>query len=294
MKDPKRKIPYNYTSADDDQIIEHLFGSDFLGEINALETRKGKGRSFRLLHRFMGDLFIIQRNPFLFQELVEHPLQRKRLFSEFENDLQTIEEHADHKAVINILETCKSALNSLCGQIKSISSEQQRTLRVLGPVIGKDNIYFDPFNITAHVTDATDWRRFSPVAILRPDKESQVPELVNKIKTLGFHIIPRGAGTGLTGGATPLAPTCVIINSEKLNHISDIIYQTNLNGLTFASMEVEAGVVTQDAKDAAKARDLIFATDPTSAWACTVGGNLAENADFIFWMNRIILWILSG
>lgn len=278
MKDPKRKIPYNYTSADDDQIIEHLFGSDFLGEINALETRKGKGRSFRLLHRFMGDLFIIQRNPFLFQELVEHPLQRKRLFSEFENDLQTIEEHADHKAVINILETCKSALNSLCGQIKSISSEQQRTLRVLGPVIGKDNIYFDPFNITAHVTDATDWRRFSPVAILRPDKESQVPELVNKIKTLGFHIIPRGAGTGLTGGATPLAPTCVIINSEKLNHISDIIYQTNLNGLTFASMEVEAGVVTQDAKDAAKAGDLIFATDPTSAWACTVGGNLAENA----------------
>jgi hypothetical protein len=194
MKDPKRKIPYNYTSADDDQIIEH-------------------------------------------------PLQRKRLFSEFKNDLQTIEDHAGDKAVLKVLETCKSALDSLLGQIKSVSSDQQRILRHLGPVIGKANIYFDPFNITAHATDATDWRRFSPVAILRPDKESQVPELVNKIKTLGFHIIPRGAGTGLTGGATPLAQTCVIINSEKLNKISDIVYQTDHQGITFASIELEAGVV---------------------------------------------------
>ena len=61
MIDPKRKIPYNYTSADDDQIIDHLFGSTFLGEIHSLETKKGTGRSSRLLHRFMGDLFIIQR-----------------------------------------------------------------------------------------------------------------------------------------------------------------------------------------------------------------------------------------
>ena len=91
MIDPKRKIPYNYTSADDDQIIEHLFGSAFLEAIHSLEAKKGTGRSSRLLHRFMGDLFIIQRNPFLFQELVEHPFQRKRLFEEFENDFNTIE-----------------------------------------------------------------------------------------------------------------------------------------------------------------------------------------------------------
>ncbi|MCP4720205.1 MAG: FAD-binding oxidoreductase, partial [Desulfobacteraceae bacterium] len=48
--------------------------------------------------------------------------------------------------------------------------------------------------------------------------------------------------------------------------------------LTYASMEVEAGVITQDAMDAAKKCGLIFATDPTSAWACTIGGNLSENA----------------
>ncbi len=278
MKDPKRKIPYNYTSADDNQIIEHLFGSTFLEEIVSLETKKGTGRSSRLLHRFMGDLFIIQRNSFLFQELVEHPIQRKRLFAEFENDFATIEENATHPAVLRVLKTCKAALSALCKQIKSVAAYQQRILNHLGPVIGKKNIYFDPFNITAHTTDATDWRRFSPIAILRPDREEQVVQLMQKIKHLGFHIIPRGAGTGLTGGATPLSPTCVIINTEKLNRISEVVYKTNTLGQTYAAMEVQAGVITQDAMDAAKGCGHIFATDPTSAWACTIGGNLSENA----------------
>lgn len=278
MIDPKRKIPYNYTSADDDQIIEHLFGSTFLKKINSLETKKATGRSSRLLHRFLGDLFIIQRNPFLFQELVEHPFQRKRLFTEFKNDFQTIEENATHETVFEVLAICKGALSALCKQIKSVSSDQHRILQQLGPVIGKKNIYFDPFNITAHTTDATDWRRFSPIAILRPDREDQVPCLMEKIKRLGFHIIPRGAGTGLTGGATPLTPTCVIINTEKLNRISPVVYKKNSQGMPYASMEVEAGVITQDAMEAATSCGLIFATDPTSAWASTIGGNLSENA----------------
>ena len=278
MIDPKRKIPYNYTSADDDQIIEHLFGSTFLEKIKSLETKKATGRSSRLLHRFLGDLFIIQRNPFLFQELVEHPFQRKRLFTEFENDFKTIEENANHETVFEVLAICKEALRALCKQIKSVISDQHRILQQLGPVIGKKNIYFDPFNITAHTTDATDWRRFSPIAILRPDREDQVPYLMEKIKILGFHIIPRGAGTGLTGGATPLRPTCVIINTEKLNRISPVIHQKNAKGKPYASMEIEAGVITQDAMEAATSCGLIFATDPTSAWASTIGGNLSENA----------------
>ncbi len=278
MIDPKRKIPYNYTSADDDQIIDHLFGTETLNAIRSLETKKGTGRSSRLLYRFMGDLFIIQRNSFLFQELVEHPLQRRRLFAEFENDLSTIAAHARHDEVSQVLTTCEKALKSLGRQIRSVTADQSRVLRHLAPVIGKSNVYFDPFNITAHATDATDWRRFSPVAVLRPDHESQVSGLVRKIGKLKFGIIPRGAGTGLTGGATPLTPTCVMLNTEKLNKIYPIEQKITEDGRSFAAMAVEAGVITQDAKDAAKAAGLIFATDPTSAWACTIGGNLAENA----------------
>jgi FAD/FMN-containing dehydrogenase/Fe-S oxidoreductase len=278
MMDLKRKIPYNYTSADDDQIIKHLFGSDLLKVIKKLEFQKDTGRSSRLLHRFMGDLFIIQRNPFLFQELVEDPLLRKRLFYEFKNDLDLIGNRVQQEDVLVVLEQCKLELKRLAKKIKTIRSDQNRILKQLSPIIGKGNIYFDPFNITAHATDATDWRLYMPVAVLRPDKESQVPSLVKKIESLGLHIIPRGAGTGLTGGATPLSSSCVMLNTEKLNKISDIEHEKDKNNTPYAGITLEAGVITQDAIAAAKKHGYIFATDPTSSWACTIGGNLSENA----------------
>jgi len=278
MQDPKRKIPYNYTSATDDQIIAHLFGSDMSDAVHALDNLKNTGRSSRLLHRFMGDVFIIQRNPFLFQELLENPGKRRHLFTEYESDLETIRQAARHPGVLPVLDACCKVLNALRHQILTHFAIQQKILRRLGPVIGKHNIYFDPFTLTAHATDATDWRRFLPVAVLRPEKESQVPALVTGIRDLGLQIIPRGAGTGLTGGATPLTSRCVMINTEKLNRISDIEpFPTPENRGCFA-IDVEAGVITQDAKEAAKKKKLIFATDPTSAWACTIGGNLSENA----------------
>ena len=105
-----RQIPYNYTSANDDQIIKHLFGSELAATIHSLGLKTRTGRSARLLFRFMGDMFIIQHNPFLFQELVEHPLLRKRLFAEFENDLAAIKKNADQKDVILVLEALEKAL----------------------------------------------------------------------------------------------------------------------------------------------------------------------------------------
>ncbi len=278
MRDPERKILYNYTSAADDQIILHLFGSDILKTVQDLEAKKRTGRSARLLYRFMGDLFIIERNPFLFQELASHPIRRRQLFSEFEKDLAVIEKAARHSDVFQVLEVCRRVLGDLDRHMAGQFSFQRKLVRALGPVVGKDNIYFDPFTLTAHATDATDWRRFLPRAVLRPDRESQMPALIKKIHELGLKIIPRGGGTGLTGGATPLTPDCVMINTEKLNRIGDVTpLETVGEGRCFA-MDVQAGVITQDAKDAAHEQGLIFATDPTSAWACTIGGNLAENA----------------
>ncbi|WP_321492260.1 DUF3683 domain-containing protein [uncultured Desulfobacter sp.] len=278
MRDPFRKIPFNYTSAGDDQIIAHLFGNEILGTIRILEALKGTGRSSRILHRFMGDIFVIRRNAFLFQELVEHPMLRRRLFTEFEKDLFNIAGHAQHDEVRIVLDRCRSSLQELKAQISAVAKEQARIARHLSPVVGKNNICFDPFNITSHATDATDWRRYMPLCVLLPDREDQVPGLVKKLKKLGFHIIPRGGGTGLTGGATPLAPDCVMINTEKLNTIFPIEHRKTKDGRNYAVLPLEAGVITQDAKDAAAAEGYIFATDPTSAWACTIGGNLAENA----------------
>ncbi|MCG8639567.1 MAG: DUF3683 domain-containing protein [Desulfobacterales bacterium] len=278
MPDPKRKIPYNYTSADDDRIIKHLFGSGLHMVIKELEKRTDTGRSSRLLHRLMGDLFILQRNAFLFQELVEHPKQCKILFSAFDADLAFIKKNAKDKRVAQVYDACKKRFNDLFEKIKKTKTNQRHLMRAVAKIIGKENLYFDPFNITAHATDATDWRLSLPVAVLRPNHESQVPEIIKAVAKLGLHLIPRGAGTGLTGGATPLTDSCVMVNTEKLNRMDEIEYKTDADGKEYAVLGLEAGVITQDAIDFANSKGYIFATDPTSAWACTIGGNLSENA----------------
>lgn len=275
---PERQIPYNYTSAGDLQIINYLFNDAFAQRLSRLEPEKETGRSSRLLLRFIGDLFIIERNPFLQHELITRPRLRKFLFAQFAHDLKTIETNAGQDALCLILEECRKKLASLKKDIQEYHKTKQHLIHYLAPVIGRHNIYLDAFTRCAHVTDATDWRLFLPAAVLRPDKESQVSTLVKKIQSLGYHIIPRGGGTGLTGGVTPLRRNCMMLNTEKLNAVGKIEHQHDEKGRSYASIRVGAGAITQDVIDYAKEQGYIFATDPTSAWACTIGGNLSENA----------------
>ncbi len=98
---------------------------------------------------------------------------------------------------------------------------------------------------------------------------------------MGLKIIPRGGGTGLTGGSVPVTSNCVIFNTERLTKIDDIAYRDFPHlgqGVKVPVLKVEAGVVTSDAMAHAAKDNLVFATDPTSAWASTIGGNIAENA----------------
>jgi FAD/FMN-containing dehydrogenase/Fe-S oxidoreductase len=83
---------------------------------------------------------------------------------------------------------------------------------------------------------------------------------------------------------------CVMINTEKLNRIGPIrtadVETSQNDALNIATIELEAGVITEGAMQAAEAAGLVFATDPTSSWACTIGGNIAENAGG----KRAVLW----
>ncbi|MFO7751790.1 MAG: DUF3683 domain-containing protein [Desulfobacteraceae bacterium] len=278
MENNQREIPYNYTSAVDEQVIEHLFGPEMVRTLERLRPRRSTGRSARLLNRFMGDMFMIERNPFIFQELVDNTEERRRLFSTFEKDLAVIRENTGDKDVAHVVNCCGEYRKALFRRIQTASAGQKKIIKTLSPVVGKENIYFDPFNITAHSTDATDWRLHLPAAVVRPSFESQVADLVKSINKTGMKLIPRGGGTGLTGGATPLAEDCIMINTEKLNRIGEIRKKHNRKGKEFFCVNLEAGVITEDAMNHAKAGGLVFATDPTSAWASTIGGNISENA----------------
>ena len=168
---------------------------------------------------------------------------------------------------------------------------------------GKDNVLFDPFTLVSHATDATDWRLHLPIAVVMPDDERQVAPLLAAIARLGLKAIPRGAGTGLTGGAVPLRPGCVVVNTEKLNRIRGLSEKkfrlSDGREVAAKIVELEAGVITERAMEHAAERGLVFATDPTSAWACTIGGNIAENAggkDCVLWgtcIDNLVSWRIA-
>src|SRR5665811_1736501 len=90
------------------------------------------------------------------------------------------------------------------------------SLRVLSRITRRDNIQFDGLARVSHVTDATDWRVEYPFVVLHPDTEDEIAALVRACITLKLTIIPRGGGTGYTGGAVPLDKFSAVVNTEKL------------------------------------------------------------------------------
>jgi FAD/FMN-containing dehydrogenase/Fe-S oxidoreductase len=284
-----REIPYNFTSADDKLIINLLFGPEVWEDLEELRSQRITGRSSRLVLRLIGDLFILRRNPFLFQELIDSPMRRQRFIKTATEDMDVIEEAARigrvgserSSKVLRLVEICRNRLSQLKKEILDAPSARARMQKKLGVIIGKENVRFDPFTLISHATDATDWRLFLPLAVLRPSHEEQVPRIMQAVAQLDLKIIPRGGGTGLTGGSVPVTSNCVVINTERLTRIHGIVYTDFPHlgtDIKIPVLKVEAGVVTADAMAHAAGHNLVFATDPTSAWASTIGGNIAENA----------------
>jgi len=299
-----REIPWNYTSADDRQAVSWLIGGEVWRKLEELRTRRVTGRSARLLMRFFGELLIHRRNPYLFQELVESAPRRRRFLRNIEKDLGLVERNADGEPlVLEVLAACRTLLAAFRAEVEGTPELRARIERELGRVVGDENVLFDPFTLVSHATDATDWRLHLPVAVVMPSDEAQVAPLLAGIARLGLKALPRGAGTGLTGGAVPLRPGCVVVNTEKLNRIrgvSERSFRREGGGEARAAvLALEAGVITEKAMEHAAERGLVFATDPTSAWACTIGGNIAENAggkDCVLWgtcIDNLVSWRMA-
>ncbi|NTV01414.1 MAG: DUF3683 domain-containing protein [Chlorobiaceae bacterium] len=279
----RREIPYNYTSADDRQAISFILGEELLHKVEELRDVRVTGRSARLLMQILGDILIHGRNAYLFQELIDSLPRRTRVFEHARKDMETIIATANGEPrVMAIVETLRTKLEKFRAEIELIPEYRRKVRRELAPIVGAKNILFDPFSLVAHATDATDWRLYLPVAVVTPDDESQVAPLIGAIARLGLRVIPRGAGTGLTGGAVPLRSDCVIINTEKLNRVRGIQHRKfhlrDGQSVSASVIEVESGVITEAAMHHADEHGLVFATDPTSEWACTIGGNISENA----------------
>jgi FAD/FMN-containing dehydrogenase/Fe-S oxidoreductase len=288
-----REIPYNYTSFSDREIVLRLLGARAWELLNLLRGERRTGRSARMLYEVLGDIWVVQRNPYLEDDLLTSAKRRRLLIEALNHRLGEIERRRGNTDPVRdgyvgeLLAAAQAAVRAFAARFDAVQALRQRTRRVLGRVTARDNIKFDGLSRVAHVTDATDWRVEYPFVVLTPDSEAEMAGVVKGCIELGLTIIPRGGGTGYTGGAIPLTWKSAVINTEKLEAMSEVEWVT-LPGIDqpVPTIQSEAGVVTQRVADAAERAGHVFAVDPTSAEASCVGGNVAMNAGG----KKAVLW----
>ncbi len=283
-----REIPYNYTSFSDREIVLRLLGPQAWGLLSELRAERRTGRSARMLYEVLGEMWVISRNPYLENDLVEHQRRRAEVAAGMRRRLAEIEvRRGENEKVAQLLAAAREALERFAGSFAETYALRKHVLRRLARVTRRDNICFDGFARVSHVTDATDWRVEYPFVVVYPDTEEEVLPLVRELVALGITIIPRGGGTGYTGGAVPLTRRSAVINTEKLDALGPV-EPVELPGVTgkVPTLRAGAGVVTRSAMDAAEAAGLVFAVDPTSADASCIGGNIAMNAGG----KKAVLW----
>ncbi|NWG39027.1 MAG: DUF3683 domain-containing protein [Hydrogenophilaceae bacterium] len=283
-----REIPYNYTSFSDREIVIRLLGEEAWATLNTLRSERKTGRSARMLFEVLGDIWVVDRNPYLQDDLLNNPKRRTALIEALNHRLREIEARRQgNEQVAKLLSAAHAAVEKFSSQFERTAKLRRDTLRLLSRCTRRDNIRFDGLSRVSHVTDATDWRVEYPFVVLTPDTEQEIADLVAGCIELGLTVIPRGGGTGYTGGAIPLTDLSAVINTEKLEQISGI-EPLKLPGLDsdVPTLHCGAGVVTRRVMDAAEAAGLVFAVDPTSADASTIGGNVAMNAGG----KKAVLW----
>ena len=283
-----REIPYNYTSFSDREIVIRFLGEDIWNVLNELRGERKTGRSARMLFEVLGDLWVVTRNPYLQDDLLASKKRRNELITALNHRIHTIHERSqDNPLVLKLIVAARGAVAAFEDDFKKTETLRKKTLVKLGKITRKDNIQFDGLSRVSHVTDATDWRVEYPFVVINPDTEIEIAAIVKACIELGLTIIPRGGGTGYTGGAIPLTKFSTVINTEKLDTVGRVEMRT-LPGVSrqVPTLHCGAGVVTRRAMEAATEAGLEFACDPTSADACCIGGNVAMNAGG----KKAVLW----
>jgi len=288
-----REIPYNYTSFSDREIVIRLLGEPLWQVLHELREERRTGRSARMLYEVLGDIWVVLRNPYLQDDLLDNPKRRRLLIDALRHRLREIDKRRDavdaerDRKVGELLNAAQQCVQQFEAGFTKMEQLRAKARKLLTRYTNKDNVCFDAYARTSHVTDATDWRVEFPFVVLMPDSEAEIPQLVRSCFELGLTVIPRGGGTGYTGGAIPLTPFSAVINTEKLETITpvDMIRLPDVPH-PVATIFTEAGVVTRRVADAAERAGFVFAVDPTSADASCVGGNIAMNAGG----KKAVLW----
>ena len=136
--------------------------------------------------------------------------------------------------------------------------------------LSEESVINDHDELKVYETDGLTAYHQLPMIVVLPDTTAQVAKILKICTSEGVKVVPRGAGTGLSGGALPLADG-VTVGLAKFNRILDIDYGNR-------TATVQTGVTNLAITQAVEAKGFYYAPDPSSQIACTIGGNVAENS----------------
>ena len=143
-------------------------------------------------------------------------------------------------------------------------------IAALEAVVGAAAVITDPGRLLVYESDGLTAYRHAPQAVVLPESTDEVQRLVRVLHEAEVPIVPRGAGTGLSGGALAVQGG-VIIGTGRMNKILDLDPANR-------TARVQPGVINAALSQAAARFGLYYAPDPSSQSACTLGGNIAENS----------------
>ena len=149
-------------------------------------------------------------------------------------------------------------------------SNKNTIIKNLKKIIKSENILDHEDQVRPFETDGLSAYKQKPMAVVFPENTKEVSEILSFCNNEKIKIVPRGAGTGLSGGALPLADS-ILLSLGKFNKILDIDYKNRC-------VVAQPGVTNLGITQAVEDKNFYYAPDPSSQIACTIGGNVAENS----------------
>ena len=270
--------------------------------LDELRAERRTGRSARMLYEVLGDIWVVPRNPYLQDDLLDNPraargadrgaapppATRSRSAAGYARSEQASAGSRSSACAQGASARAHARGRRFADEFDETAALRRAAMRRLARITRRDNIRFDGLARVSHVTDATDWRVEYPFVVLYPDTEDEVAALVRACIELGLDHHPARRRHRLHRRRDSADALSAVINTEKLDALGacrDARY-CPARSEPVPTIRCGAGVVTRRVMEAAEADGLVFAVDPTSADASCIGGNIAMNAGG----KKAVLW----
>ncbi|MEO1398858.1 MAG: FAD-binding protein, partial [Pseudomonadota bacterium] len=152
----------------------------------------------------------------------------------------------------------------------AVLSRRDEHIAHLLTLVGRDGVVSDVNELRAFETDGFTAYRFVPMAVVLPQTTQEVSAVLRYLAEQKVPVVPRGAGTSLSGGAIPQEDS-VIIGLSRMAEILDIDFPNR-------TLKVQAGATNLSISEAVSGEGFFYAPDPSSQLACSIGGNIAMNS----------------